>query len=34
MTLTCASDHRIADGAEAAAFVCELRELIEALVDL
>jgi 2-oxoisovalerate dehydrogenase E2 component (dihydrolipoyl transacylase) len=38
MTLTCAADHRIADGAKAAAFLCELRELIEApelaLVDL
>jgi pyruvate dehydrogenase E2 component (dihydrolipoamide acetyltransferase) len=30
MSLTCAFDHRIADGAEAAAFVCELRDLVEA----
>jgi pyruvate dehydrogenase E2 component (dihydrolipoamide acetyltransferase) len=28
-TLSCAFDHRIADGAEAAAFLCELRDLIE-----
>jgi pyruvate dehydrogenase E2 component (dihydrolipoamide acetyltransferase) len=38
MTLTCAFDHRIVDGAQAAAFLCELRELIEspelALLDL
>jgi 2-oxoisovalerate dehydrogenase E2 component (dihydrolipoyl transacylase) len=38
MTLTCVFDHRIADGAQAAQFVCELRELIEspetALLDL
>ncbi|WP_276060159.1 dihydrolipoamide acetyltransferase family protein [Mycolicibacterium celeriflavum] len=38
MTLTCAFDHRIADGAQAAAFLGELRDLIEApdtaLVDL
>jgi 2-oxoisovalerate dehydrogenase E2 component (dihydrolipoyl transacylase) len=38
MTLTCAFDHRIADGAVAAQFLCELRELIEspetALLDL
>ena len=38
MTLTCAFDHRVADGAQAARFVCELRELIEspqtALLDL
>ncbi len=38
MTLTCAFDHRIVDGAEAAAFLCELRDLIEspelALLDL
>lgn len=38
MTLTCAFDHRIADGAQVAAFMCELRELIEspklALLDL
>ena len=30
MTLTCAFDHRIADGAGAAAFLGELRALIEA----
>lgn len=29
MTLTCAFDHRVADGAQVAAFLCELRELIE-----
>ena len=29
MTLTCAFDHRIADGAGAAAFLGELRALIE-----
>jgi pyruvate dehydrogenase E2 component (dihydrolipoamide acetyltransferase) len=38
MSLTCAFDHRIADGAQVAAFLCELRELIEApelaLLDL
>jgi 2-oxoisovalerate dehydrogenase E2 component (dihydrolipoyl transacylase) len=38
MTLTCAFDHRIADGAQTAAFLVELRNLIEApelaLVDL
>lgn len=38
MTLTCAFDHRIADGAQAAAFLRELRGLIEspelALLDL
>jgi pyruvate dehydrogenase E2 component (dihydrolipoamide acetyltransferase) len=38
MTLTCVFDHRIADGAQAARFVCELRDLIEspqtALLDL
>ena len=38
MTLTCAFDHRIADGAQVAAFLCELRDLIEApelaLLDL
>ncbi len=38
MTLTCAFDHRIADGADAAQFLCELRALIEspetALLDL
>jgi pyruvate dehydrogenase E2 component (dihydrolipoamide acetyltransferase) len=28
-TLSCAFDHRVADGAEAAAFLCELRDLIE-----
>jgi pyruvate dehydrogenase E2 component (dihydrolipoamide acetyltransferase) len=38
MTLTCAFDHRIADGAVVAQFLCELRRLIEspetALLDL
>jgi 2-oxoisovalerate dehydrogenase E2 component (dihydrolipoyl transacylase) len=38
MTLTCAFDHRIADGAQVAAFLCEVREFIEApelaLLDL
>jgi pyruvate dehydrogenase E2 component (dihydrolipoamide acetyltransferase) len=38
MTLTCAFDHRIADGAQVAAFLRELRELVEspetALLDL
>jgi len=38
MTLTCVFDHRIADGAQAAQFICELRDLIEspetALLDL
>jgi 2-oxoisovalerate dehydrogenase E2 component (dihydrolipoyl transacylase) len=38
MTLACVFDHRVADGAEAARFVCELRDLIEspetALLDL
>ena len=38
MMLTCVFDHRVADGAQAAQFVCELRELIEspetALLDL
>jgi 2-oxoisovalerate dehydrogenase E2 component (dihydrolipoyl transacylase) len=38
MTLTCAFDHRVADGAAAAGFLCELRRLIEspetALLDL
>ena len=38
MTLTCAFDHRIADGAQVAGFLGELRELIEApelaLLDL
>ena len=38
MTLTCAFDHRIADGATVAAFLAELRELVEspelAVVDL
>ncbi len=29
MTLTCAFDHRIADGAQAAAFLTDLRGLIE-----
>ncbi|HKP44533.1 dihydrolipoamide acetyltransferase family protein [Mycobacterium sp.] len=38
MSLTCAFDHRIVDGAQAAAFLSELRDLIEApglaLMDL
>ena len=38
MTLTCAFDHRVADGAQVAAFLRELRDLIEspelALLDL
>jgi len=38
MTLTCAFDHRVADGAEIAGFLCELRKLVEApetaLLDL
>jgi 2-oxoisovalerate dehydrogenase E2 component (dihydrolipoyl transacylase) len=38
MSLTCAFDHRIADGAQVAGFLCELRDLIEspelALLDL
>jgi pyruvate dehydrogenase E2 component (dihydrolipoamide acetyltransferase) len=38
MTLTCVFDHRVADGAQAAAFLCELRDLVEgpelALLDL
>jgi 2-oxoisovalerate dehydrogenase E2 component (dihydrolipoyl transacylase) len=38
MTLTCAFDHRVADGAQVAAFLCELRDLVEspelALLDL
>jgi len=38
MTLTCAFDHRIVDGAQAAAFLGELQTLIEApdvaLLDL
>ncbi|MEB3023952.1 dihydrolipoamide acetyltransferase family protein [[Mycobacterium] crassicus] len=38
MTLTCAFDHRIADGAQVAEFLCALRDLIEnpdtALLDL
>jgi pyruvate dehydrogenase E2 component (dihydrolipoamide acetyltransferase) len=38
MTLTCAFDHRVADGSQVAAFLCELRDLIEspelALLDL
>jgi pyruvate dehydrogenase E2 component (dihydrolipoamide acetyltransferase) len=38
MMLTCAFDHRVADGAQVAAFLGELRELIEtpetALLDL
>jgi 2-oxoisovalerate dehydrogenase E2 component (dihydrolipoyl transacylase) len=38
MTLTCVFDHRVADGAQVAGFVCELRDLIgspqTALLDL
>ncbi|HEU0189809.1 MAG TPA: dihydrolipoamide acetyltransferase family protein [Mycobacterium sp.] len=38
MTLTCAFDHRVADGAQVAEFLCQLRDLIEspdtALLDL
>ena len=38
MTLTCAFDHRVADGAQVAAFLCDLRDLVEspelALLDL
>lgn len=38
MRLTCAFDHRVADGAQVAEFLCELRQLIEApetaLLDL
>ncbi|HUH70058.1 MAG TPA: dihydrolipoamide acetyltransferase family protein [Mycobacterium sp.] len=38
MTLTCVFDHRVADGAQASQFICELRDLIEspqtALLDL
>ncbi|OBF12373.1 dihydrolipoamide acetyltransferase family protein [Mycobacterium sp. ACS4331] len=38
MTLTCAFDHRVADGAQAGAFLSELRSLVEspetALLDL
>jgi pyruvate dehydrogenase E2 component (dihydrolipoamide acetyltransferase) len=38
MRVTCAFDHRIADGAQAAEFLCDLRQLIEApesaLLDL
>lgn len=38
ITLTCAFDHRIADGAQVAQFLCRLRDLIEspdtALLDL
>ncbi|MCT7660517.1 dihydrolipoamide acetyltransferase family protein [Mycobacterium deserti] len=38
MSLTCAFDHRIVDGAQVAAFLCEVRDLIEspelALLDL
>jgi pyruvate dehydrogenase E2 component (dihydrolipoamide acetyltransferase) len=30
MSLTCAFDHRIVDGAKAAEFLCELRDLVEA----
>jgi pyruvate dehydrogenase E2 component (dihydrolipoamide acetyltransferase) len=29
MTLTCVFDHRVADGAQVAQFLCELRDLIE-----
>jgi 2-oxoisovalerate dehydrogenase E2 component (dihydrolipoyl transacylase) len=38
MTLTCVFDHRVADGAQVAQFMCELRDLIQspetALLDL
>ncbi|HEX7322763.1 MAG TPA: 2-oxo acid dehydrogenase subunit E2, partial [Mycobacterium sp.] len=38
LTLTCAFDHRIVDGAQVADFLCQLRDLIEspdtALLDL
>ncbi|NDJ88144.1 MULTISPECIES: dihydrolipoamide acetyltransferase family protein [Mycolicibacter] len=38
MTLTCAFDHRIADGADVAQFLCRVRDLVEspdlALLDL
>jgi pyruvate dehydrogenase E2 component (dihydrolipoamide acetyltransferase) len=38
MSLTCVFDHRVADGAQVAKFLCELRDLIEApetaLLDL
>lgn len=38
MTLTCVFDHRVADGAQVAQFLCELRDLVEspdtALLDL
>ncbi len=38
MMLTCVFDHRVADGAQVAQFVCELKDLIEspetALLDL
>lgn len=38
MTLTCVFDHRVADGAQAAEFLCDLRDLIEypetALLDV
>jgi len=38
MTLTCVFDHRVADGAQVARFLCGLRDLIEspetALLDL
>jgi pyruvate dehydrogenase E2 component (dihydrolipoamide acetyltransferase) len=38
MSLTCVFDHRVADGAQAGRFLCELRELVEspetALLDL
>jgi 2-oxoisovalerate dehydrogenase E2 component (dihydrolipoyl transacylase) len=38
MMLTCVFDHRVADGAQVAQFVCELRDLIQspetALLDL
>jgi 2-oxoisovalerate dehydrogenase E2 component (dihydrolipoyl transacylase) len=38
MTLSCVFDHRVADGAQASGFLCEIRDLIEApetaLLDL
>ncbi|WP_174683222.1 2-oxo acid dehydrogenase subunit E2, partial [Mycolicibacterium fortuitum] len=38
MSLTCAFDHRVVDGAQAAAFLSDLRALLEApdlaLIDL
>lgn len=33
MTLTCVFDHRVADGAQAAGFVTELRDLVESPVN-